>query len=204
MTNEELAIAIQNGHTEYFPVLWEQCRKLLYSMGKKAAEKIQLPNYISTDDIQQEMFFAFCRAVNAYDSQKDYKLNTYFRYHVWNAVKTMLPDSRIEEVSYNEKIPGNDGEEDTELIDLIEDKNALEKYMDIDKYLLCATVKAILESIPELQRQVIILRFIHEKTLKETAQLLDLTVPQVRNAETKALRTLRSPKISKQLVDYYV
>lgn len=76
--------------------------------------------------------------------------------------------------------------------------------MDIDKYLLCATVKAILESIPELQRQVIILRFIHEKTLKETAQLLDLTVPQVRNAETKALRTLRSPKISKQLVDYYV
>lgn len=52
MTNEELAIEIQNGHTEYYAVLWENCRRLLFFILHQKATSLPLPNYISPEDLE--------------------------------------------------------------------------------------------------------------------------------------------------------
>ena len=59
MTNEELAIKIQRGQTEYYTELWKQCHKLLYLIAQRKLEKMSLPNFVGIDDIEQEMYFAF-------------------------------------------------------------------------------------------------------------------------------------------------
>lgn len=202
MTNEELAIKIQRGQTEYYTELWKQCHKLLYLIAQRKLEKMSLPNFVGIDDIEQEMYFAFCKAVKEYDSQKKYKLNSYFKFHVWRAIENMMPNPKIIEVSYNEPISDKDGEENYEMIDFIEDESAQERFFDIDYDALNEAVRNILVTLPELQQKVIVMRFIKGISLKEAADQLGVTVSKVRATECKALRALRSPKIRRQLVDF--
>ena len=202
MTNEELAIEIQNGHTEYYAVLWENCRRLLFFILHQKATSLPLPNYIDPEDLEQEMYFALCRAVQTFDRTKPYKLTTYFKYSISNTLREKMPDMQIEEVSYNEAVSDKDGVDSAELIDFIEDVHAAERFNDIEQFALAGIFKKALALLPELQRKVIVLRFYDTLTQKQVARLLGVTQSQVRNAEAKALVTLRKPHNRRQLADF--
>lgn len=125
MTNEELAIQIQLGKGEYYAELWQNCRKLLFKIMQSKLCGVPLPVYISREDLEQEMYFALCKAAQAYDDTKPYSFTSYLNYSVINTLHGILRRSAGREVSYNQTV-GEDGE--TELCEFIEDETAAAKY----------------------------------------------------------------------------
>jgi len=80
-----------------------------------------------------------------------------------------------------------------------------EEMDDIDGRLLAERIGTALDSLPPRQREVIRHRFGFDgraKTLKETGRYLGLTAEGVRKIETKVLRKLRHPTISRNLEDF--
>lgn len=73
MTNEELAIAIQEGQQEQIDVLWEQVIRFirLSAMRWKAAHPDSLPD---VEDLIQSGYFALLKAVHYYVPDKGYTL----------------------------------------------------------------------------------------------------------------------------------
>ena len=81
MTNEELAIKIQSGHTEYVPELWEKIAAFVEWRAKKYLAEYP-PHYQDLkDDLVNEGYFAMLRAAKDYDDNKGAFL-TYLSYHI--------------------------------------------------------------------------------------------------------------------------
>ena len=93
------------------------------------------------------------------------------------------------------------------MIDFIEDSTALERFEDVEQYNLSCIVKNALQRLPEQERKIILLRFMHEQTLKKTGELLGQPTARVRYLEAKALSKLRTGAIGialrRQLESYY-
>lgn len=62
MDNEELAMLIQRGHTEYYSELWENTRRLIRKLIYQYIRWRKLPNYVDTEDALQCGYFAMCGA----------------------------------------------------------------------------------------------------------------------------------------------
>lgn len=86
MTNEELAILIQQGNKELCTQLWERVRKLIVMLIEKYTKNWVLPNDIDKEDLLQCGYFVMLAAVKAYDPNKKYKFSSYLSYHVRNIV----------------------------------------------------------------------------------------------------------------------
>ncbi len=87
MTNEELAVQIQLGASDLYAELWEQVKKLMIKILFNYLASYKLPNYIDKKDMVQELYFALCKAVQAYDDTKPYKFNTYLDYHIRKVIR---------------------------------------------------------------------------------------------------------------------
>lgn len=81
MSNEEMALAIQNGESSDYTDLWERNRPLLLKLANCffARNKELLARYgLTLDDLQQVAFLALVLAVKAYQPEKGYGLTAYF------------------------------------------------------------------------------------------------------------------------------
>lgn len=86
-TNEEMALLIQQGYSEYIPLLWERVYPLICYILQRQICNYPLPNYITIEDLKQQMYFAFlrARAVKVYTEEKE----LYTTLH--NAINTLTP-----------------------------------------------------------------------------------------------------------------
>lgn len=200
MENEELALFIQAGQTELYGELWERCRKLLYYILARYQKRLELPNYISGEDLEQCMYAALREAVKAYDNSKGYKFNTYLRYHVINAVKAQLPDSGIIETSGNVAVNDADGD-NRELFDYIPDEIAAVPFENIERRDLCATVRRAVSELPHDSRICICLNFFENITQKQIAVITGYSESKVHAAIMRGLHTLYKNKALRAL--YY-
>lgn len=198
MTNEEMAVQIQHGHTELYSALWEKCEKLLYSLMNRYQKRLNLPNYISAEDLQQCLYFALRAAVNSFDSSKPYKFSTYLNYSVINAAKSILPDSRIIETSANQPA-GNDEAESAEILDFFEDTTAAIQFENIELQELREQVRRAVANLPDNSRVCIDLNYFQGMTHNEVAALTGLTVYEVRGAISRGLYILRKNKALREL-----
>ena len=131
MTNEEYAIAIKEGRTEYITPLWENVEKLLRMNCKQwwSENSNRFAQCgVTFEDLFQESYLALMDAVTAYDSSNGYKLTSYLRYPLQNRFNALLGIR-----SHNRNNPLNNcaslndligDEEDCELMDLTPDPNA--------------------------------------------------------------------------------
>ncbi len=73
-----------------------------------------------------------------------------------------------------------------------------EKLFSQDKYALTDEVKNIMDSLTERQKEIIYLRFIHDMTIDEIAQIMDINTQSARNLISRSLQKLResSTKVS--------
>ena len=69
-TNEEMALLIQQGYSEYTPLLWERVYPLICYILQRQICNYPLPNYITIEDLKQQMYFAFLRAIKVYTEEK--------------------------------------------------------------------------------------------------------------------------------------
>lgn len=219
ITLEELAAAAQCGNMEVMPLLWEKTERLIRMLILKAINKRILPNYIDESDVLQCGYFALLAAVRAFKSS-GLKFTYYLTYSVQNAVnecingKSKRP-SKIKEVSYNQPVKDNGGE-DVELLELIEDRGAeLEVYEPLE---LTDTQRIVIEAVdalPQRQRDVIRLHYFHNMSMKDIAAAQDCCVSNIQQIEHRAFRELRKNKklraLSEQIgaidfvrgIDYY-
>jgi RNA polymerase primary sigma factor len=97
-------------------------------------------------------------------------------------------------------------EEDSNLGDFIEDKNAVSPSEAAVNKNLAATTRKVLSTLTPREEKVLRMRFgIGEKsdhTLEEVGQDFDVTRERIRQIEAKALRKLRHPSRAKQLKSF--
>ena len=97
-------------------------------------------------------------------------------------------------------------EEDSQLGDFIEDKNAIAPIDATSKQLLREQIDEVLSTITPREKRVIILRFGLEdgrsRTLEEVGQEFSVTRERIRQIEAKALRKLRHTSRSRWLKDF--
>lgn len=195
-----MALLIQNGSNKYYAELWERTRLLMYKILQHECAAVPLPNYISHEDLEQELYFALITAVTAYKPEKQYKFNTYLNYSIKNTLRFILSanQKRIQEISYNQ--PTNE-DEDSELIDFYEDTEATERITaveEIDQYNILR--QAINELVPE-EKEIIIYRFFKGKTIKQLSEQTGCTYSRIRRLENKALIKLRRNKTLQKQYD---
>lgn len=195
MTNEELATAIQTGHHEYIPNLWEGCRKIIY---RKAARFKALHENCKQEieDLVQCGYFAMIEAIKYYKPDEDIKFLTYLnkpllreflRASGWLTTKRDLIDYAISldapidedgEATLAEIIPDTEGGEN--VIDKLLHETAID------------TINKALSKLPE--RKAALIRAIYFEGLTETAAGRALgykTTTAANNAHHDALRKLR-------------
>jgi RNA polymerase sigma factor (sigma-70 family) len=99
-------------------------------------------------------------------------------------------------------------EEDSNLGDFVEDKEATSPADAASVAMLRDEVEHILDTLTPRERRVIQLRFGlidgHQRTLEEVGKRIGVTRERIRQVETQALRKLRHPSRSKKLRDYFV
>jgi len=97
-------------------------------------------------------------------------------------------------------------EEDSDLGDFIEDRNALPPPDAASRQLLKEQIDSVLSSLTLREQQVLQLRFGLEdgrsRTLEEVGKRFKVTRERIRQIEAKALRKLRHPSRSRKLKDY--
>lgn len=178
MTNEELAIQIQLGHTEHYTELWYNVRRLMHKILYAKLSRIGLPNYIAAEDMEQELYFALCKAVQAYDDTKSYKFTSYLEYQVMNAIRCALPGKPLQEYSYNQTA-GDD--ESTELVEFIPDNTAAERLQDIELTDIQTKVRQAVAELPKRERSVVSLYYFDSQSLAQIAEKLSVLPEMVRN-----------------------
>lgn len=198
ITLEELATAAQCGNMEVMPLLWQKTERLIKKLILKAINKRILPNYVDEEDVLQCGYFALLATVRAFKAN-GLKFTSYLTYSVQNAVnecingKSKRP-SKIKEVSYNQPVKDNGGD-DVELLELIEDKSAeLEVYEPLE---LTDTQRIVIEAVdalPQRQRDVIRLHYFHDMSLKDIAAAQNCCVSNIQQIERQAFRELRKNK----------
>lgn len=193
MSNEEIVLQIQSGKTALYNELWEKCRKLLYYILARYQRRLELPNYIDSDDLEQCMYAALRAAVKDYDSGKPYKFTSYLHFHVMNAVQAQLPDKHITEISANQPVEDDEGKSG-ELQDFIEDDTAALQFNNIELSELRATVRKAVAALPERQRICITLYFFEGLTYRQISERTGYTIYIVTTAIHKGLYMLRKDK----------
>ena len=97
-------------------------------------------------------------------------------------------------------------EEDSLLSDFIEDKEVENPATQTAFVLLQEKIREVLKTLPPREQEVLRMRFGlddgYPLTLEEVGLYFDVTRERIRQIEAKALRRLRHPKRSKQLIDF--
>jgi RNA polymerase primary sigma factor len=122
-----------------------------------------------------------------------------------------IPPERVRELMvwaeriYSLDAPISEEEENT-IGDIVPDENTPSPSETIERDLLRAEVRRILDSLNPREREVIELRFglvdDHDYTLEEVGKRLKVTRERVRQIEERAIRKLRHPQMSRMLREY--
>lgn len=131
------------------------------------------------------------------DINSGYKFTTYLNYTLKNAFQRVMglrtTKQRSEPLnncfSLNSNISQDD--EETEEIDFIVDENALKEFERIEVSETQQIVWEAISHLDERSRQVIIMKYFKDMTLRNISDVLSVTIETIRQIELKALRTLR-------------
>lgn len=201
MTNEQLALDVQDGNRAALTELWGAVRPLLFSLAWKfyirQGKERCAQRGVALEDLQQETFFALCDAVQAYKPEKGYQFTTYLHYATENRFKACMGiQGKADALNHADRLERPlPGEEERQQGDTIPDEQAQAALEAVDdasqQEQLQAVLGGALEALPAPQGDVLRLRFACRKTRPETAQALGISPQEVRKAEQRALQLLR-------------
>ena len=197
MTNEELAVRIQNGETELIPTLWEQVERFIKWKARVRAANLDGFGGVTEEDLYQSGFFALLYAINAFNPQTGFTFITYL-VHPLQSVFADAAGYRTDKRKYDPLqnylslyvTESNGGEgEGTTLADVIPDPVAEEPFVAVEDGQLRGALEKAVGQLPEAQKRAIVARYFLGRSLSR----------EELKAEKEALRTLRHPRISKEL-----
>lgn len=201
MTNEELALLIQQGHTEYIPQLWDNLYRLIYklcyAMYRKNSDRFS--HYgITADDVLQQSYFGFLAAVKAYSPDKGFKLTSYLHYHLVNCVRPLLTKDALNKSESLNVLVGE--EENTEKQELLPDEHSTEPFDNVEQQSVYAELHALVNGLSdERQRSIIEQLYFSGKSQVQVGAEMNLSPERIRVLKNAAFRELRKPKNRKRL-----
>lgn len=209
MTNEELAVMIQNGQTEAVLPLWEQVERFVAKQANKW-EQAWTTRRVEFEDLYQSGFIAMMKAARTYDPDKDVKFLTWMDYYIKTAFSYVAgcrtpaqnKDPLNEYKSLWEPLGG--GTDDLTIGDMLPDPVDYIGEADRRIYLeqLHNELERALTALPEGESEVLRLRFYDEYSLKDAARIGGITPEEARRRQDSALLKLRRGKQAARLRSY--
>ena len=204
MTNEEIAVRIQQGETGLYSLLWERVEKLVTLLAGRYYARSQVicaRSGLELEDLIQAGYFAMLDTVKSFDHKTGYKLTTYLNRHLLNQWAQMLGVKHGREkfdplnrcISLESPIAGEN--EDIALGDVIPDKaaeQAIESSFErVYTQQLHDVLESCLDTLKPHEADTIRGRFYRGEKLKEIAERQGCTFQYIRVQESNALRGLR-------------
>ncbi len=201
MTNEEMALAIKQGKKELIPILWERVRRLViqltysyytrhYAICKRAG--------VTEDDLMQEAYLGFVKAIETYSLASGCKFVSYMGYPILGcfteATGQRTARSRREPLNHAASLdsPLQDAD-DLTLCDMVEDVSAPEAFERIE---LTELQRIVREEIALLkddqQKNAIVSYYFYRQTYQKIAERYGITPERVRVIIHNGFRKLRT------------
>lgn len=212
MSNEELAVMIQQGKTEYCGELWQQVYKFICYKVKRATALYSdrmIEIGVTDEDIIQDCYFAMLEAVKLYNSDYKVKFTVYLSYHLKNVINANLGfrtaagrnDLQAQGISLDETV----GTDDNLLLsNTIPDEKAEQAISNVDEKLFNEQLHKDLQqamycNLDYWQRFCIKKYYYAGQTYEQIGKQVNISIWQVREYIKTGLRKLR---YCKQLTEY--
>lgn len=210
MSNEELAVLIQRGQQGRLPELWQQVERFVRWKADKLAGKLNGRCGITAEDLYQCGYLALVSAVQSFCIEKESSFIGWLDFYLkreYAALGGWLTERQKNDPLNNAvslDVPVDAENEDSSTLgELQSDPIAEEAFLDIEEQdriqRLHSVIEALLQEIPQLQADVIRLRFYHNMPLQEIGATLGISTDKARQTETKTLRTLRQARYCQEL-----
>ena len=205
MTNEELAMLAKDGDTAAEAALYQQVYRWIYLLASKYFHLCANAG-IEEDDMLQECWFGFRKAVQAFDPDRG-AFTTHLKFYI---KKTCIRDAlgivhgkmKPPPASLDEKAFRNDDSEET-LLDLLVDES-INVTGGAELTDLQRVVRGAVDRLSERERIVIHGIYYQRQTLNQIGQLLQVGVARVGQIHVKALRKLRNDPAIRAFEPFYV
>lgn len=207
MTNEELAIAIQNGQHEYFLQLWEQCYKFIRKKAYRWAMAWSGSTGFDLDDLTQSGFIALCEAVDKFQAERgsfltilSYTLNTEFQCVV--GCRTTKRDPLANAISLEQPAKGDpEGLSVGDTLAAKDELEALEERITAEQ--IASIIWESIKILSENQHKAIRLHYKDGKTYKEISEILGCSCGSAGQLVKHGLSKLRTSGAALTLSDLY-
>lgn len=210
MTNEELAVKIQQGEQELMPVLWEQVERFVQFSARKRLARRSDRAGIELGDLISAGYIGTVKAVELFNAEQGTFLNilsmtlkTAFAEAGGYRSLRQQRDPLHTAASLDELLPGTDA---LFLSDTVPDPGAEQDFEDAENkiYLeqLHNALEGALSTLESNQENVIRQRFYNNMTLTAIAKEEGISIEAVRTREGKAFSNLRKPKVGRKLQEY--
>ena len=206
MTNEQLAIFIQQDNSELIPILWERVKNLCFLIcGKYFAKYAGRFSACGVElcDLRQECYGAFLLAVRSYKADSELQFTSFLEYPIRNTAAELLGIRNTDRtnhkpldnsVSLDKPIEAADDGNLT-LADIIPDAESAEPFEQVLQEVADDHARAVLrealEKLTERERNVIVLIFFEGKTAQDIAKEWDVSAQRVGQIKGQAIHTLR-------------
>ncbi len=172
-----LVNGLQKGEDLAFALLYNQYADLLFSYGTGLG--------FAKEDIEDSMQEIFC---NLYlNHSKIHEINN-LKFYLLRALKNRLLN--VSQASRTQNFI------DMENVDFYTEVTVLDDLIDAeDRTAIQKKIQSYLDELTGRQREAIYLRYIEDLDYEEIAELMNMTVPSVRNLVFKAIKQLRNSKI---------
>ena len=211
MTNEEIAVRINNGQTEWIPELWDRVRKLVAKFSNSYYTRhyeLCKRSGVTDEDLMQEAYFGFIKAIQAYPPESGNMFTSYLNFPIQSCFVAITGQrtskSRKEPLNHAASLdtPVPDTDDGVTLKDTLQDENT---YIDFERIELTDMQKIVREELAQLkdakQQEFITGHYLHEESYQSIANKNGISRERVRQIINDGLRKLR---ISKRLKTLHV
>ena len=215
--NERLAEQAQAGSGEALTQLWEQVKRLLYYKARRFYSRCGADTCtrhgVTLEDLEQECYFAFLDAVEAYKPENGYQFTAYLNYAAKNRFRACMGirSMKRDALDYSESMdaPAENAEGDPlDRGNLLPDPKAAAELEEVDDREELFYFRHVLEQglnrIKPIRAQVLRCMYFDDLTGKQTAEQLCIRENDVRREVTMGLRNMRRDWRVQKLRDEYI
>lgn len=199
MSNEEIAVHIQEGDSSLIPELYERVQRLIYTLAYRFYNRHTsacIRAGVTSEDLCQEGYIAMLEAVKGYHRDKGVLFISYLDYPMKTRCNLLIGRRTSKRNPLNESDsldePLENGE-DFARMDIIEDTTAAEAFEQVEEDIFTQELHAALESCLDRieQGSVIRGRYYDSLSLDSLAVEYGISRERVRQLEAAGLRKLR-------------
>lgn len=205
MTNEEIAVLIQQGDSEKMALLWERIERFVAFRANRVVGIMGDRIKVEFDDLYNSGYLALVGAVESFDAEKGFSFLTWFDFYLRRVFAETAGyrnknKFRVESAVVSLEAPA--GEDDSITVeDTIADAcNVEAEVMEtLSRQELHDLLERALGELPPMEEDVLRRVYYEENTLEAVGEVYGLSRERIRQIKSSALRHIRSGTVRKDL-----